>query len=217
MNQIDPTDTAYHMYLTWRICGPLDAGMLADALSGLVSRHEIPRTRFPASGGTPAQVVDPPTAVRLERADATLSNPGGREYDRAELEGAARDVLVERIKAPFDLARGPMLRATLIRLAADDHVLGLTFHHIVADGWSLGLLCAELSTRYRSARRQCDPALCPHCRYSTATTPYGSADKTWLSTASRSVTGSVSSPQPRPLTCAAVGPVRRYAARGQRP
>lgn len=164
MNQIDPADTAYHMYLSWRIRGPLDAGLLADALSGLVGRHEILRTRFPATDGIPAQVIDPPTPVRLERADleragVAPSDRSGREDDQAELERAARDLLVERIEAPFDLARGPMLRATLIRLAAEDHVLGLIIHHIVADGWSLGLLCAELSTRYRSARRQCDQAL----------------------------------------------------------
>src|SRR5258708_13642469 len=68
MNQFDPEDTAYHMYLAWRIQGPLDADLLADALSGLVGRHEILRTRFPASDGTPAQVIDPPPPLPLARA-----------------------------------------------------------------------------------------------------------------------------------------------------
>ena len=161
MNQLDPADTAYHMYLAWRVRGPLDAGLLADALSGLVGRHEILRTRFPATDGTPVQVIDPPARVPVEQADLAPWGPGGRARDPAELERAARDLLIERIETPFDLARGPMLRAVLIRLSADDHALGLILHHIVADGWSLGLLCDELSTRYRSARRQSGPPLAP--------------------------------------------------------
>ncbi|GAB2820855.1 hypothetical protein GCM10027176_26550 [Actinoallomurus bryophytorum] len=145
LHQLDPSDTAYHVFVARRIHGPLATDLLAHALSDLVARHESLRTRFPATDGVPVQVIDPPAPVALP-------------VEHRE-EGRVRDLLVERIETPFDLARGPLLRATLVRLGDGEHVLCLVVHHIVADGWSLGLMCDELSALYRAASEPGLPAL----------------------------------------------------------
>ena len=141
LHQLDPADTAYHVFVARRIRGPLAVDRLARALSDLVTRHECLRTRFPAVDGVPVQVVDPPEPVALFVA----------LLDDGDGERRARDLFVQRIEEPFDLDEGPLLRATLVRLDDEEHLLCLVVHHIVADGWSLGLMCEELGALYRAA------------------------------------------------------------------
>src|SRR5206468_3537949 len=103
-------------------------------LRGIAARHESLRTSFPAVAGRPVQAVAPEPALELERT--------------ALDEAMALVRLAEEVRRPFDLARGPLGRALLIRLAADDHLLALTLHHTVADGASMDVLFRELAALY---------------------------------------------------------------------
>ncbi|WNM39698.1 amino acid adenylation domain-containing protein [Micromonospora halotolerans] len=137
MDQLAPGEAAYHIAVPLRVRGPLDVEALRAALAALGARHESQRTRFPADAdGRPTVVVEESVEVPLTIVDAP--------------DEAAAQTLVDAAAAePFDLANGPLLRALLIRLAADDHVLFLGQHHIVGDGWSVDVLLRDLITLYR--------------------------------------------------------------------
>ncbi len=137
MDQLAPGEAAYHIAVPLRVRGPLDVDALRAALTGLAERHESQRTRFPADAdGRPTVVVADTADVPLTVVDAP--------------DEAAAQALVEAAAAePFDLANGPLLRALLIRLTAEDHVLFLAQHHIVGDGWSVDVLLRDLITLYR--------------------------------------------------------------------
>ncbi len=134
LDQLDPGDASYNIPLVLRLTGDLDAAALHAALHGVVERHETLRTRFPAVDGRPHATAGPAPVLREVACTA------------AELDA----LLAERSNAPFDLAEGPLLRATLLRVTdrPGEHVLSLVVHHIVADGWSLNVLRDELAGRY---------------------------------------------------------------------
>ncbi|MEV0198134.1 condensation domain-containing protein [Nonomuraea sp. NPDC050691] len=135
LHRLDPDDASYTMFVVRRLRGPLDRVRLRAALSGVTARHEALRTRFPEVDGRPVAVVERPAPVAVEELDA-----------RDETE--ARALVAARTNAPFDLGAAPPLRATLIRLADDDHVLCVVMHHIVADGWSIGVFLDDLAALY---------------------------------------------------------------------
>ncbi|HEX7241304.1 MAG TPA: amino acid adenylation domain-containing protein, partial [Longimicrobiaceae bacterium] len=124
--------------------------MLRASLDALVERHETLRTTFVEHDGAPVQVVHPPAPVALTELDLRHLPHGEREAERRAEEVALR---------PFDLARGPLLRAALFRPGEEDHVLCLTLHHIVGDGWSLRVLVRELSALYAAFSRGEAPRL----------------------------------------------------------
>jgi amino acid adenylation domain-containing protein len=132
--QLAPGDTAYHMPALLRLRGPLDLGRLDAALQGLVDRHEGLRTTFADLDGRPLQRVVAKRAHRL----STVDCEGLALADAVE---AAR----EAAHVPFDLAAGPLMRTAVWRLADDDHLLLVVLHHIIADGWSVGVLLDELT------------------------------------------------------------------------
>ncbi len=122
--------------------GALDAGALAAAFSEIVRRHEALRTSFrPGAGGPPVQIVHPPRPLPLPIVDL-----GGLPPERREAEGLAR--LRAEARLPFDLTAAPLLRARLVRLDGERHLLSFVLHHIVSDGWSLDVLLRELSRLY---------------------------------------------------------------------
>ncbi|MBQ1041225.1 MULTISPECIES: non-ribosomal peptide synthetase/MFS transporter [unclassified Micromonospora] len=137
MDQLAPGEAAYHIAVPLRVRGPLDVDALRAALTGLAERHESQRTRFPADAdGRPTVVIADTADVPLTVVDAP--------------DEAAAQALVDAAAAePFDLAGGPLLRALLIRLTAEEHVLFLAQHHIVGDGWSVDVLLRDLITLYR--------------------------------------------------------------------
>ncbi|PYC87631.1 non-ribosomal peptide synthetase [Streptomyces tateyamensis] len=130
-----PDSAAYTIPVAWRLRGRLDPGRLAEALSAVAARHEILRTRYLADGGEPTAVVDAPAPVPLPVREA----PDG-------LDAALRRAVAE----PFALDLQWPLRAELLRLAPEDHVLVVCLHHIAADGWSVGLLTADLAAAWHS-------------------------------------------------------------------
>ncbi|WP_370962896.1 non-ribosomal peptide synthase/polyketide synthase [Amycolatopsis sp. cg9] len=135
-DRLAPGSAEYLVPLALRIGGDLDAEALAGALSALVARHEVLRSRFVEAGGEPIQVVDPVRALPLPVSDVD----DVAAFVRAQVE------------IPLDLEHGPVFRAALGRVSATDHVLVLLLHHIVADGWSMGVLAAELRDHYAGIR-----------------------------------------------------------------
>ncbi|WP_194791292.1 amino acid adenylation domain-containing protein [Pseudomonas sp. UFMG81] len=132
--QLEPQAHAYNLTGAFRLRGQLDRAALEQTLGALLARHEVLRTTFRLEGGSVQQVIHSRMACPLEQVDA----------DPSRLEAA----LAEAAQAPFDLEHGPLLRARLIRLAEQDHVLVLTLHHIVTDGASLPILIEEFTRHY---------------------------------------------------------------------
>ncbi len=127
----------YNVPVALRLHGPLDRGALRRALDCLVARHETLRSVFPSVDGEPV--------VRLLPPDSGFALV---EQDLQGAPGRLDEVGREEAQAPFDLATGPLIRGRLLRLAPDEHVLLLTQHHIVTDGWSIGVLFRELGALY---------------------------------------------------------------------
>jgi amino acid adenylation domain-containing protein len=125
-----------------RLVGELCVSALERSLGELVDRHETFRTRFAAVDGMPVQIVEPTVAFSLVIVDLSELDPAAKnvEWKRRSSEEANR---------PFNLHETPLLRALLLRLGAEEHVLLLTIHHIAADGWSLGVFNRELSVLYK--------------------------------------------------------------------
>jgi amino acid adenylation domain-containing protein len=141
VDRLEPGSAAYNMPSALRLRGALDTAALRAALGELVRRHEALRTTFEERGGAPVQVVRPPAPVPLPVLDL-------RALPRAERERRARRLADAEAALPFDLVRGPLLRTMLMRLGDEDHVLCFTLHHIVSDGWSMGVLVREVSALY---------------------------------------------------------------------
>ncbi|MEV4615524.1 amino acid adenylation domain-containing protein [Kitasatospora sp. NPDC049258] len=134
LDRLAPGATDYLVPIALRLRGPLDRPALTAALAALTHRHAVLRTRYEEREGEPVQLVDPSARIRLTERTATEEEV--LRLIRADLE------------VPFDLAAGAPVRAMLLRTGADDHVLLLTLHHIVSDGWSVEVLADELARSY---------------------------------------------------------------------
>ena len=132
---------AYHIPAAARLQGRLDVAALERTLGEVVRRHESLRTTFAFEKGEVVQVIAPAARVVVPVVDL-------RGAEGAEQEGAAERFVREETRRPFDLSQGPLLRASLLRLANDEHLLVLTMHHIISDGWSLGVLMREIRALY---------------------------------------------------------------------
>ncbi|HEV7509125.1 MAG TPA: amino acid adenylation domain-containing protein [Thermoanaerobaculia bacterium] len=144
LDRLAPESPLYNVPTTWLVAAPLAPAALAAGLSEIVRRHETLRTRFVEVDGEPRQEIGAPWRVPLPQVDLRAL---GRERRLAEL---AR-LRAEEAGRPFSLARGPLLRAGLVRLDEEEHTLLLTVHHIIYDGWSEGVLTAELTALYAAA------------------------------------------------------------------
>jgi len=149
LDQLQPGLTAYNVPAPVRLVGRLAVGALVEALREIVRRHEALRTVFhlPAGEAEPVQAILPAAAVPLPLVDLSAVPPAPREAE-------ARRLAATQTRLPFDLARGPLLRAALLRLAGPEgpqgpeHVLLLCLHHIATDGWSMGVLMREVAALY---------------------------------------------------------------------
>jgi NRPS condensation-like uncharacterized protein len=142
LEQLEPGSPLYNIPAAVRLSGPLDAAALAQALQQLVDRHEALRTTFASLEGRPVQVIAPAPSVPLPLEDLA---------GEADPEAAALERATAEAQRPFDLAEGPLLRAGLLRLGPEAHVLLLTLQHAIADDWSMGLLIRELAACYQAA------------------------------------------------------------------
>ena len=143
LDQLAPGNPFYSIPAAVRLRFAVDVGVLERSVSEIARRHESLRTRFVMVDGEPAQVIDAPQRVPVAVTDLSRLSVAEREAEVMRL--AVRDA-----RAPFDLSAGPLLRVGLVRLGAGDWVLLLTMHHIISDGWSMGVLFGELRTLYEA-------------------------------------------------------------------
>ncbi len=143
LDQLEPNNPFYNIPLGIRLSGPLDVEALEWALTEVLRRHEILRTTYQVMNNTPVQVIAPAEKISLPLVDLTSLADDAREAESQRLAH-------EEAKRPFNLAIDRMLRARLICLGPDEHVLVLVIHHIAGDGWSMGVFSKEIAALYQS-------------------------------------------------------------------
>lgn len=149
--QLEQKNPAYHMFLAARLKGELQVELLSRSLNEILSRHEVLRTTFPDTNGQPTQIILPPISLPLPIIDL-------QKLPSEQQEPEIKRLAHEEEITPFDLTNGPLLRSKLLKLAETEHVWFLTMHHIVGDGWSIGVLIHELSMLYQAyAQSQSSP------------------------------------------------------------
>ncbi len=150
--ELDPDDPSYLVPLVQRLDGDLDITALEKALNAVLARHDVLRTTFSMVDGQPVARLQPTV-------DFTLPIARFPDLPRDQREAEVRREAGAAARRPIDLATGPMLRANLYELDARDHVLLLTMHHIVSDGWTMGILNREVATFYEAFATGQEPAL----------------------------------------------------------
>ncbi len=145
LDRLEPGSAFYNVPQALRLGGALDVAALKRALGEIVRRHEALRTVFRVADGSPLQAIQPFTGFSLAVKDLAGLDEGEREEEVKRLAG-------EDASRPFDLSAGPLFRAGLLRLGVEEHVLLLCMHHVVSDGWSMGVLFRELSALYQAYR-----------------------------------------------------------------
>jgi acyl carrier protein len=143
LHQLEPESSFYNMSAAMNLTGQLDITALERTLGEIVRRHEVLRTSFPEVEGHPIQVIAPSVNFNLPLIDLSQMEEVEREREAGRLAQAEGE-------KPFDLSRGPLLRARVLRLGATEHVVLLTMHHIVSDGWSVGVLVREVGALYEA-------------------------------------------------------------------
>jgi hypothetical protein len=154
LDQLQPGTATYNIPVELRLPGPLNVAALTWSFNEIVRRHEILRTTFAMQNGKPVQIV----VGELKAALAVIDLQG---HPTDEREAIAKRLAREEAQRGFDLERGPLLRISLLRLGARDHVLLLTMHHIIGDGWSFEILFQELGILYEAACRGKSSPLAP--------------------------------------------------------
>jgi len=143
LNQLEPGNPFYNVPAAVRICGRLSASALAQSFNEVIRRHESLRTRFASDEGRAVQIILPKLELNLAVKSLQGLPAGKREEE-------ALRIATEEAKRPFDLSHETLLRAGLLKLDEADHVLLVTMHHIVSDGWSMRVLIDELSATYQA-------------------------------------------------------------------
>ncbi|MGB6563263.1 MAG: condensation domain-containing protein, partial [Candidatus Binataceae bacterium] len=143
IDQLEPGNSAYNFPAAVRLKGPLNLVALGQSVNEIIKRHEALRTTFTTVDGRPVQVVAPTLTVGLPVVNL-------QDLTESEREAEVGRLAIEEAQRPFNLARGPLLRVTLLRLGEEEHVGLLTMHHIVSDGWSTGILIREMAVLYEA-------------------------------------------------------------------
>ncbi|WP_375773015.1 amino acid adenylation domain-containing protein [Archangium gephyra] len=152
LDRLHPQSALYNLALVLRLEGGLDVAALERSFHALVQRHEALRTTFHQGEQGVEQVISAPVELPLTVVDL-------RELPEGEREQEARRLANEEVLKPFDLKAGPLLRVTLLRTGEAEHVLVLAMHHIVSDGWSMGVLARELKALYEAFQEGRAPVL----------------------------------------------------------
>ena len=145
LDRLTPGEPVYNIPGGVRLAGRLDAGLLARSLRAIVDRHEVLRSAFLEVDGEPFQVPLPAVELPLPLADLAALPPEGKARE-------AKRLAAEHARTAFRLGEPPLLRLCLLRLEREDHLLLLAIHHIVADGWSMGIWVREMAELYDAAR-----------------------------------------------------------------
>ncbi|HEY4034598.1 MAG TPA: amino acid adenylation domain-containing protein [Ktedonobacteraceae bacterium] len=141
LDQLEPNRAIYNISSCFRLTGLLNSRVLEQVLHALIQRHETLRTSFMVLEGQLVQVISPTKVIPLQVVDL-------RNLPKVEQESETLRLATAEAQRPFDLTRGPLLRTTVLQLAAEEHMLLLTIHHIVFDEWSMRVLCQEFAALY---------------------------------------------------------------------
>ncbi|HKN82571.1 MAG TPA: amino acid adenylation domain-containing protein [Pyrinomonadaceae bacterium] len=147
LDQLNPGSTAYNVARAFRFVGRLNVPMLEKTLSEIQRRHESLRTTFALVEGQPVQVIQEPAPLTIPITDLT-------NLPEAERDARARQLATEEAQRRFDLVRGPLWHTSVVQLGEEEFTVLFTMHHIVSDGWSLGVLVREVATLYQSFLNQ---------------------------------------------------------------
>ena len=143
INELEPESAAYNIAYAVRMQGEVNEAALEQCMNEIVRRHEVLRTRFVSRAGKAHQLIDEPRWMRLPMWDLS-----GLSQSQRELQ--ARQIVAQQRHRPFDLERGPVWRAELVRMGSLEHILGVSLHHVVSDGWSVGVMVKEMSRLYEA-------------------------------------------------------------------
>ena len=143
LEQLEPGTPTYNIPVGFRLLGRLNDGALERSLNELIKRHESLRTTFAVVEGEPVQMIAPFQSFSLRREDL-------QQLAESEREDKALQLVTEEASQSFDLSQGPLLRVTLLRLTPQEHILLLVVHHIISDGWSMGVAYREVAAFYRA-------------------------------------------------------------------
>lgn len=141
LDQMEPQSASYNVPSAVRLTGEFNKDALQGSLDEIVRRHEVLRTTFVEKGGRPVQVIHPAEKVHIRQIDLA-------DKPDSERQAEAKELLSEESRKPFNLTTGPLVRALMLRLREQEHILMITLHHIVYDGWSRGVFFRELSVLY---------------------------------------------------------------------
>ena len=143
LDQLEPGSPFYNVASALRLKGDLNVRALEFSIGETLRRHEVLRTTFPVMNKEPVQCISPATPFKLPLVDLWALDLVGKEIE-------VRRLAIEEEQRPFDLAKGPLLRAQLLLLDANDHLLLFTLHHILTDGWSTSLFMKEVAALYKA-------------------------------------------------------------------
>src|SRR4028119_2106154 len=143
LDRLSPENPAYNLPAAVRLQGQLNLSALQQTLNEIVRRHEVLRTAFAEVDGEPVQVISPSL-------DFALSVVNLQHLPETEQQAEIEQRTLEEAQRPFDLTRDPLLRGTLLQLSPEEYVLLLTIHHIISDGWSMGVLVREVAALYEA-------------------------------------------------------------------
>jgi len=152
LEQLEADTTAYNIFSAVRLHGPLEISPLEQSIDTIICRHESLRTTFSAVEGQPFQVIHPHQPCTLPVTDLSL-------LPDAQQESEVDRLVRHEAKQPFDLVRGPLFRAQLLKLGEVEHIFLMTMHHIISDGWSFGVFVHELATLYTALIKSVPPSL----------------------------------------------------------
>src|SRR5262249_9526387 len=134
---------AYNLDAVVHLSGELNIAAIERSLNEIVARHESLRTTFQIIDDQPVQAIAPSANLKLHLIDLSAV----AESERDEI---AQHLITAEVARPFDLMKGPLLRVTLLRMAERDHLAIFTMHHIISDGWAMGILIREISALYEA-------------------------------------------------------------------
>jgi len=152
LDQLEPGNTAYNLSFGVRLKGKLSADALERSLGEIVRRHEVLRTQLEMVDGEGVQVVMEWSGIKMAKHDLRALAPVEREFE-------ARRIARDEAETPFHLGQAPMIRAQLLQMGEEEHVLLVTMHHVVSDGWSMGILVHEFRALYEGFVKNEDPGL----------------------------------------------------------
>ncbi|HEX8335217.1 MAG TPA: condensation domain-containing protein, partial [Pyrinomonadaceae bacterium] len=152
LDQLEPGNPVYNIPAAVRLTGRLDVALLERSFGEVLRRHEVLRTGFAESGGEPVQLISPSASLELPVTDL-------RGLAAEERERRVRELTAEAARFVFDLESRPLMRAGVLRLGEEEHVLLLTMHHIISDAWSVSVLVRELAAVYEAYSRGAESPL----------------------------------------------------------